>query len=53
MFVVAHNGSSMLGGGEIAAALLLRGLQARVHRVLMLCRDRAMRERLAEYSITV
>lgn len=51
MYVVAHNGSSILGGGETGTALLLAGLQARGHRVLMLCRDPRMAERIAGYGI--
>ncbi|HEX8276387.1 MAG TPA: glycosyltransferase [Longimicrobiaceae bacterium] len=51
MYVLAHNGSSILGGGEIGTALLLAGLQARGHRVKMLCRDAEMAERVARYGI--
>jgi glycosyltransferase involved in cell wall biosynthesis len=51
MFILAHNGSAILGGGEIAAALLLHGLQRRGHRVLMLCRDAEIAARVAAYGI--
>jgi glycosyltransferase involved in cell wall biosynthesis len=51
VYVVAHNGSSILGGGELGTALLLAGLQGRGHRVKMLCRDGAMAERIAGYGI--
>jgi glycosyltransferase involved in cell wall biosynthesis len=51
MFVLAHNSSRILGGGEIGAALLLAGLQRRGHRVLMLCRDDEIARRVAEYGI--
>ncbi len=51
MFIVAHNGSSILGGGEIGTALLLRGLQERGHRVLMLARDAGMADRIGAYGI--
>ena len=51
MFVIAHNASGILGGGEIAVALLLGGLQRRGHRVLMLCRDAEIARRVAEYGI--
>lgn len=51
MYVVAHNGSAILGGGELGTVFLLAGLQARGHRVKMLCRDRAMAERVASYGI--
>jgi glycosyltransferase involved in cell wall biosynthesis len=51
LFILAHNGASKLGGGEISVALLLAGLQRRGHRVLMLCRDEAIARRLAEYGI--
>lgn len=47
MRIVAHNGSDVYGGGEIAVARLLHGLQARSHSVLMLCRDRVIAERIA------
>lgn len=51
MYVVAHNGSAVLGGGELGTVFLLAGLQARGHRVKMLLRDRAMAERVASYGI--
>jgi glycosyltransferase involved in cell wall biosynthesis len=51
MFILAHNASGILGGGEIGTALLLAGLQRRGHRVLMLLRDEAMARRVAEYGI--
>jgi glycosyltransferase involved in cell wall biosynthesis len=51
MYVIAHNGSEIFGGGELAPVLLLRGLQARGHRVLMLCRDREIAARAAAYGI--
>jgi glycosyltransferase involved in cell wall biosynthesis len=51
MFVLAHNASGILGGGEIGTALLLAGLQRRGHRVLMLCRDAEIARRVAEYGI--
>lgn len=49
--IVAHNASAVLGGGEIGTALLLAGLQARGHDVLMLCRDRGVAARVAGYGI--
>ncbi|MBV9110504.1 MAG: glycosyltransferase [Gemmatimonadetes bacterium] len=51
MYVVAHNGSAIFGGGEIGTVLLLRELQRRGHRVLMLFRDQALAARAAEYGI--
>ena len=51
MFVVAHNGSRVFGGGEIGTAKLLVALQGRGHRVLYLCRDRVIAERVAELGI--
>jgi glycosyltransferase involved in cell wall biosynthesis len=51
VYVVAHNGAATLGGGELSVVSLLRGLQGRDHRVLMLCRDRAMAERVASYGV--
>jgi glycosyltransferase involved in cell wall biosynthesis len=49
--IVVHNASPILGGGEISMALLLRGLQARGHRVEMLCRDPHIAERVAAYGV--
>ncbi len=51
MYVLAHNGSTILGGGEIGTAVLLRGLQGRGHRVRMLCRDAAMAVRIGSLGI--
>lgn len=51
MYIIAHNASAILGGGEISIAILLRGFQERGHRVLMLCRDSGMAERVATYGI--
>lgn len=51
MYVVAHNGSAILGGGELGTVFLLAGLQARGHRVKMLLRDESMAERVASYGI--
>jgi glycosyltransferase involved in cell wall biosynthesis len=51
MFVVAHNGSRVFGGGEIGTAKLLAALQARGHRVLYLCRDEVIAERVGELGI--
>lgn len=51
MFIVAHNGSAVLGGGETGTAKLLAALQERGHRVLMLCRDRDMARRVGELGI--
>jgi glycosyltransferase involved in cell wall biosynthesis len=51
MFILAHNASGILGGGEIGTALLLAGLQRRGHRVRMLCRDEEIARRVAEYGI--
>jgi glycosyltransferase involved in cell wall biosynthesis len=51
MYIVAHNASAVLGGGETGTAFLLAGLQARGHRVLMLCRNAEMAERVGRYGI--
>ena len=51
MYVIAHNGSESLGGGEIAALQVLAGLQARGHRVLMLMRDREVAGGAAAYDV--
>ena len=50
MYVIAHNGSRVLGGGETGTALLLAGLADRGHRVLMLCRDAGMAARVADFA---
>lgn len=51
MYIIAHNSAPILGGGETGTALLLRGLQARGHRVAMLCRDETIAGRVASYGI--
>ena len=51
MYVIAHNGSPIFGGGELGTVLLLAGLQARGHRVLMLCRDREIAVRVESYGV--
>jgi glycosyltransferase involved in cell wall biosynthesis len=51
MYVIAHNGSPIFGGGELGTVRLLAGLAARGHRVLMLFRDDAIAERAATYGI--
>jgi glycosyltransferase involved in cell wall biosynthesis len=51
MFVVAHNGARIWGGAERATALLLTGLQARGHRVLLLCNDDLVAGRAGELGV--
>ncbi len=51
MYFVAQNSAGIFGGGEISAARLLLGLQARGHRVHMLCRDRTIAGRVRELGI--
>ena len=51
MFVVAHNGARIWGGAERATALLLAGLQARGHRVLLLCNDGLVARRAGEMGL--
>lgn len=51
LHIMAHNGSAILGGAELATVRLLAGLQGRGHRVGMLCRDRRMAERIGRYGI--
>ena len=51
MYVIAHNGSAIFGGGELGTVLLLKGLAARGHRVLMLCRDREIASRVESYGV--
>jgi glycosyltransferase involved in cell wall biosynthesis len=50
-FVVAHNGARVWGGAERATTLVLKGLQARGHRVLLLCGDPLVRARAAELGV--
>ena len=51
MYVIALNGSPIFGGGELGTVLLLEGLRARGHRVLMLCRDRDIAARVESYGV--
>ncbi|HET7232672.1 MAG TPA: glycosyltransferase [Longimicrobium sp.] len=51
MHVVAHNGARIWGGAERATTLLLAGLQARGHRVLLLCNDPLVAQRAGEMGI--
>lgn len=51
MHVVAHNGARIWGGAERATALLLAGLQARGHRVLLLCNDEMVARRAGELGV--
>jgi len=51
MFVVAHNGARIWGGAERATVLLLAGLQARGHRVLLLCNDELVARRAGEMGV--
>jgi len=51
MHVIAHNGARIWGGAERATALLLAGLQARGHRVLLLCNDRVVARRAGEMGV--
>lgn len=51
MHIVAHNGARIWGGAERATALLLAGLQARGHRVLLLCNDPMVATRAGELGV--
>ncbi len=51
MYIIAHNASPVVGGGEIWVARLLAGLQGRGHRVLLLCRNQKVATASAAYSI--
>ncbi|HEV7586964.1 MAG TPA: glycosyltransferase [Longimicrobium sp.] len=51
MYVIAHNGSPIFGGGELGTVLLLAGLQGRGHRVLMLCLEREIAARVESYGV--
>ncbi|HET6229170.1 MAG TPA: glycosyltransferase [Longimicrobiaceae bacterium] len=51
MYVVAHNGSAIFGGGELAVVRLLQGLQGRGHRVLLLCRDAIVAGRVEDFGV--
>lgn len=50
-YLIAHNASPLLGGGEIWTARLLAGLQSRGHRVLLFCRNEEVQEQIAEFGI--
>jgi glycosyltransferase involved in cell wall biosynthesis len=50
--VVAHNGAAVFGGAEKATALLLAGLQARGHDVVVYCRDEERAAGFAAYGLT-
>lgn len=49
--IVAHNGAAIFGGAERWTVRLLGRLQERGHRVVLLCRDEAIRERVAEHGV--
>lgn len=51
MHIIAHNGGPAWGGAEKATALLLAGLRARGHRVLLLCNREAVAERAAACGV--
>lgn len=51
MYVIAHNGSPVYGGGEIWIARLLAGLNRRGHRVLLYCRRQDVATRAAAEGI--
>lgn len=53
LHVVAHNGGTTWGGGELGTVLLLAGLQERGHRVRMLFRNRELADRAAAHGIPV
>lgn len=50
-YIVAHNGAPIFGGGEKWTVLLLAALQARGHRVLLLCRGEPVATRAAELEV--
>jgi len=49
--VVAHNGARVFGGAERYLTRLLHRLQERGHRVLLLCRDEAIAERVRALGV--
>lgn len=51
MYIIAHNGAPDWGGAEKATALLLAGLRARGHRVLLLCNRERVAERAAACGV--
>lgn len=51
LYIIAHNASPVVGGGEIWVGRLLAGLQNRGHRVLLLCRNQETAKAAAAYSI--
>jgi len=51
MYIIAHNASLVVGGGEIWVARFLAGLQNRGHRVLSLCRNQKVATAASAFSI--
>ena len=51
MYIIAHNASLVVGGGEIWVARFLGGLQNRGHRVLSLCRNQKVATAASAFSI--
>lgn len=51
MYIIAHNASPVVGGGEMWVARLLAGLQKRGHRVLLLCRNPKLAAAASSHSI--
>jgi glycosyltransferase involved in cell wall biosynthesis len=49
--VVAHNGAAIFGGAERWTVRMLSRLQARGHRVVLLCRDPEIRDRVRERGV--
>ncbi len=51
MYIIAHNGARIFGGGEIRPTLLLAGLRNRGHRVLMLCNSAEVAKRVTQHGV--
>jgi glycosyltransferase involved in cell wall biosynthesis len=51
MYIIAHNGARIFGGGELRPTLLLAGLHERGHRVLMLCNNQDVASRVSKLGV--
>jgi glycosyltransferase involved in cell wall biosynthesis len=51
MYIIAHNGARIFGGGEIRPTLLLAGLHKRGHRVLMFCNTPEIAARVSQLGV--
>src|SRR4051794_29733347 len=50
-YIIAHNASPIVGGGEIWLARFLAGLQDRGHRTLLLCRNNEVAQSAEHFGV--